>query len=278
MMHRTCRSRLSEYLDGRLSGRSFSRVERHLGRCRACRSEFEQLRTTVSLLQSLPRPDAPEGFSARVMQRVRADRVEEAASQPFWRGLPERLRAAWLMPAAAAAFSLMVLVAVQGVQISVSLPGGQTRTLASAGFSEEAFVGPPLPRRTAPAPGAALSLASERRGAAEPGRARVGLGGAAGRVPALPPISGCHVRPGDPACAQWHAWMVDLALRDVPAFLVEMDAVPSGERERWVGELSRFAANAGASPQLAARLRAAGDPRATGWARRFERTLASGER
>ncbi|MEN8161720.1 MAG: Druantia anti-phage system protein DruA, partial [Myxococcota bacterium] len=41
-------------------------------------------------------------------------------------------------------------------------------------------------------------------------------------------------------------------------------------RERWIGELSRFAAEAGSAPSVAERLRASDDPRAWQMAPRFE--------
>ena len=52
--HEACQDNLSAFLDGQLSARQRSRVEKHLQECAACREELESLRQTVSLLRSAP--------------------------------------------------------------------------------------------------------------------------------------------------------------------------------------------------------------------------------
>ena len=53
-------------------------------------------------------------------------------------------------------------------------------------------------------------------------------------------------------------------------FLERVEAVPSTQRERWIGELSRYAAEAGSASSVAQRLRASDDPRAWQMATAFE--------
>ena len=72
-------------------------------------------------------------------------------------------------------------------------------------------------------------------------------------------------------------FLMELALRDTRAFLERIDAVPSTQRERWIGELSRYAAEAGSASTVAQRLRASGDPRARQIATSFE-SQSFGER
>ena len=63
---------------------------------------------------------------------------------------------------------------------------------------------------------------------------------------------------------------MELALRDTRAFLERVEAVPSTQRERWIGELSRFAAESGSATSVAERLRATDDPRAWQMATHFD--------
>jgi len=80
-----------------------------------------------------------------------------------------------------------------------------------------------------------------------------------------------EVGPGDP-CDHWHSWMVGLGMRDAPAFVVEVEAVPAPDRERVLGRIGDFATRSGSAPLLAGTLRSAGDPRAARFANRIERT------
>lgn len=53
---------LSEYLDGRLLGRTLERVERQLAECDVCRHDLDELRATVALLQALPMEEPRRSF------------------------------------------------------------------------------------------------------------------------------------------------------------------------------------------------------------------------
>ena len=70
------------------------------------------------------------------------------------------------------------------------------------------------------------------------------------------------------------SWMVGLGMRDAPAFVVEVEALPAPERARIVARIRDFATRSGSAPLLASTLRSARDPRAARLANRIERTSA----
>jgi hypothetical protein len=262
--HARLRALQSEFLDGRLSPRKRARVERHLVECAPCRRELRELERTVGLLRALP----PAYFAPELAQRVRA----EVASRTLRGGpAPWAARAAqWVAPFAAAAAAVLLLTVVQGVEVSLVLPGwGEGRSSAPPeALAREGPDGPAVPLRPlvhARAEGQAEAPAPRREPHLERERAL---------ERPLPPMASCLA--ASPAsvrdCARWHSWLVGLAARDPSAFVAEVESLPSGVRERWLGELSEFAAHAGAASWLAADLRASGDPRASSLARRFERT------
>ncbi|MBI3988173.1 MAG: zf-HC2 domain-containing protein [candidate division NC10 bacterium] len=62
--------RFSGYFDGDLSDEERTSVASHLNRCPICQEEWERFRKTVSLISMLGELHAPEGFAARVLERV----------------------------------------------------------------------------------------------------------------------------------------------------------------------------------------------------------------
>ena len=61
--HRRLRDQLSAYIDGALDPPAAGRLEGHLGECEGCRTELEQLRSTVAALRELPEAQAPRSFA-----------------------------------------------------------------------------------------------------------------------------------------------------------------------------------------------------------------------
>lgn len=61
--HRRLRDQLSAYIDGALDPPAAGRLEAHLGECEGCRTELEQLRSTVAALRELPEAQAPRSFA-----------------------------------------------------------------------------------------------------------------------------------------------------------------------------------------------------------------------
>ncbi len=84
--------RLSEYLDGELSGDELARMEEALAADPALRAELEELRALVDRLGSLPPVKAPEGLVASVMEAtadlaigVQSGDLPVAANVVFWK-------------------------------------------------------------------------------------------------------------------------------------------------------------------------------------------------
>lgn len=70
-----CVALLSALLDGELNEDERTAVMQHLSECEECRAHFNELCAMHELLASMGEEKAPEGFSARVMQRVRGQRL-----------------------------------------------------------------------------------------------------------------------------------------------------------------------------------------------------------
>jgi len=73
------RRRLGAYLDGELSGRDRTSLERHLGACASCRALLSGLEGTEQLLAPLDVPPVPPGLADRITAAAR-DRGREAAT------------------------------------------------------------------------------------------------------------------------------------------------------------------------------------------------------
>lgn len=73
--HRWARMRVSDYIDGEVSGAHAQRVEEHVSRCPRCRRLLAALERTVAALRQLDRPPLVGGDVAeRVIVRLRAER------------------------------------------------------------------------------------------------------------------------------------------------------------------------------------------------------------
>ena len=102
---------LSEYLDGRLLGRPFERVEQQVAECDACRQDLAELRALVAMMQQLTMAEPRRSFvmSAPPPEPVRA-RPALALRAPNW------------VYAGAASVAALALA----VTISVDATGGLT--------------------------------------------------------------------------------------------------------------------------------------------------------
>jgi hypothetical protein len=243
---------LSEYLDGTLRGRHVRRVEAHLAGCGDCQRELAELRRTTELLRSLRGAEDAPDLSAAVLARLRAGEADPSAWDRFRSAAARFFTDSWGAPLATAAVGLAVLAIVPRIEIEVSIPG-VARPEAAA----------PLAVAPLSLPPASSSLARRVEG---PPLASV-------PAPVRPPPTAnvdCWEQPSFEACQEQRRAFTELALRDPRAFLERVDAVPSTQRERWIGELSRYAAEAGSARTVAQRLRASGDPRARQIATSFE--------
>ncbi len=60
----------SDYIDGELDPASKERVGKHLQWCGPCNAFISTLRTTVSMLRSMPKREASDAFRERVREAV----------------------------------------------------------------------------------------------------------------------------------------------------------------------------------------------------------------
>jgi hypothetical protein len=126
--HEACQDNLSAFLDGQLSAREYSRVERHLQECKACREELESLRQTVSLLRSVPMLQPPRTFFIRAGEVAKQRQVRR-----------RRLSYAYLQAATAVATVLLVLV-LSGdaiLRFQPAQPAAQVSRVAAVTVSQE---------------------------------------------------------------------------------------------------------------------------------------------
>ena len=73
-------ARLSEYLDGRLTGREMQRIAGHLEGCRQCAEEWRSLRQTQASLATLGAVQEP----ADLLLRIRVAVSQERARSPMF--------------------------------------------------------------------------------------------------------------------------------------------------------------------------------------------------
>src|SRR4051794_29189205 len=81
--------RSTHFIDGRLRERERARIVRHLNECRACSTEFEQMRSVRSNLQHLPVVKSPAHLRTALL--VIASRERQAIAEGAW----SRIRRAW---------------------------------------------------------------------------------------------------------------------------------------------------------------------------------------
>ena len=243
---------LSDYLDGSLGSRASSRVEAHLLGCIECRQALGELRRTTDLLRGLRGGvDAPD-LADVVLTRIRAGEAEPSAFDRLRAGVSRFLAGPLGAPLATAGVGLALLAVLPRIEVEVSIPG--------RGRSEAAIVErvPRLaPRVEQPRITRAPLLAR---------RVNESLSEAPSRfVP-----HECLEAASFETCRDHHALMTKLAMENALAFMARVQQVPEPRREEWLGQVSRYAAESGVAPNVAAHLRATGDPVAQRMALRFE--------
>lgn len=265
MRHARAERRLSEYLDGALRVRDAERVEAHLLDCAECQTLLGELRRTRSLLRGLRGADEAPDLTAAVLARMERGEGKTSGLDRV-RAWGDRLFAApWSAPLATVAVGLVLLAFVPPIEVEVSIPLGAGEAAAPAVAMAPRAPAPALPPREVASRASVSSPLAVRRqvqSVRPPSR----------ELPQrLPPASyDCWELPAFDACQEHRHVLMDLALRDARQFLARLDQVSSPARERWIQELSRYAAQDGSAPSVAASLRGTGDPRGWQLASRFE--------
>lgn len=253
MRHERVTQLLSDFLDGSLSTRETSRVEAHLLGCVECRQALGELRRMTELLRDLRGSiDAPDLTDA-VLCRIRAGEAEPSVLDRLRAGLSRFLSGPLGAPLATAGVGLALLAVLPRIEVEVSIPG---RLRSDASIAELA------PR---PAP----RVAERPRVTNAPLLARRVNESLSEEPSRFVPYQ-CFEDASFEACRDHHALMTKLAMENALAFMARVQQIPAPRREEWLGQVSRYAAESGDAPDVAAHLRATGDPLAQRVALRFE--------
>jgi uncharacterized protein YejL (UPF0352 family) len=141
--------RLSDYLDGELSGRALREVEDHLGSCAECASLLAELRAVVAGARTLepipPRSDLWPGIAARLM-----DLPRRVIALPLHaRGLERRFSLS--IPQLAAASFLIAAISGGAVWLSLRSGPGTVSSTSTGPVAVSSQPGP-LPGRATETP------------------------------------------------------------------------------------------------------------------------------
>ena len=85
MWTRHVSGRLAAYLDGELTQRAAQQVELHLGQCARCRTDCDQVRSGMAMVERLPSIEAPEVIWAAIEARLREHRPARQRAVRPWR-------------------------------------------------------------------------------------------------------------------------------------------------------------------------------------------------
>ncbi len=77
-----CKNALSDYIDAALSESEQARVAEHMSTCSACALMEKETRQALSAVRSLPDMPLPDGFMARLQERL--DQEDEKQASRFW--------------------------------------------------------------------------------------------------------------------------------------------------------------------------------------------------
>ena len=124
---------LSAYFDGELTEAENAVVRAHLGECEDCRARLDEYAQLSGAMLALGEEDVPEGFTARVMDAVRA---EKAAKKP-----QTKKRSAWRrwMPMAACAAIVALAAAVTIPRTAMKQEANDAAPAAPAAREDQAM-------------------------------------------------------------------------------------------------------------------------------------------
>ena len=108
MKHEDIRELLLSYIDGETTPEENAEIKEHLISCKECQQEYEELKTVLSLFNTLEPMEPPENLKRSIMAKIE----KESVPKPWF----SSIKNSWVSWGAAAA----VIVIVVG---TVSLPG-----------------------------------------------------------------------------------------------------------------------------------------------------------
>jgi hypothetical protein len=254
--HRQVERQLDDYLGGSLSRREASRVEDHVAVCAECRRTLGELRRTVELLQTLRGGIEAPNLADTVLARIRSGEAEASLPDRLWAGVARFLAGPLGAPLATAAAGLLLVALLPRIEIEVSIPGRERSAVLATDSAVRSPAQLPMARRTTSPP--LLARRVNESSSREPSRLPRSMPSACPESSSLEP------------CRDHHVFMTRLAEDNIWAFLAQVEQVPEPRRDDWLSDLSRFAAESGDAADVAARLRATGDPQAQRLAIRFE--------
>lgn len=115
MICQECQALLWEYIEGTLTKEQNQQIQTHLHTCNICQQEEKILRQMYETLHTMPEKELPEGYHARLMQKINAEAAKDDTNiRPF----PRKQQRSWKNIGLVAAAVVMVaaLGGVQGLQ------------------------------------------------------------------------------------------------------------------------------------------------------------------
>lgn len=116
MICQECQALLWEYIEGTLTKEQNQQIQTHLHTCSICQQEEKMLRQMYEALHTMPEKELPEGYHARLMQKINAEAAKDDTNiRPF----PRKQQRSWKNIGLVAAAVVMVaaLGGVQGLQV-----------------------------------------------------------------------------------------------------------------------------------------------------------------
>lgn len=104
------KSLLSGYLDGAITGRQMYSLDVHLQGCALCRTQYETMRQTQSVMTRMGRTRVPDDLSLKI--RLAISREAARVRQPLWGSLILRVEnavRAFMVPATAGIFATIIV-------------------------------------------------------------------------------------------------------------------------------------------------------------------------
>jgi len=100
--------KLSLYIDNELSPEEMQQVEEHLNSCENCQKVLDEYKNLISVLQSLPEEEPPEGYCKRLHEKLLMERSQKE-TKGTWK-IKNFSRSKWMKYGSIAAALVLVLL------------------------------------------------------------------------------------------------------------------------------------------------------------------------